>query len=103
MEREILENGKTNELKLGQEPAFPTKSKRIVVGRTEVTTANSDGSTSTYYHNEYGDLCQDGMSKRFYAACAALIGIIANNTFLGEYKHQVNAAYQYADELLKQE
>lgn len=69
--------------KLGQEPAFP---------------------------NENTEFCQDpycyGMSKRFYAACAAMQGIMANSN-----SEMINLdaigvariAFEYADELLKQE
>ena len=75
--------------KLGQEPAFP---------------------------NENTEFCQApycyGMSKRFYAACAAMQGILANQN--GEYaviggtnqryvEHLISQSYQFADELLKQE
>ena len=75
--------------KLGQEPAFP---------------------------NENTEFCQDpycyGMSKRFYAACAAMQGILANQN--GEYavigettpkyaESLISHSYQFADELLKQE
>lgn len=84
----------TNE-KLGQEPAFPVID--------DVGTASI------------------GMSKRFYAACAAMQGIISN--FPNDPKHLelemksilkaygnitveqavAKEAYMYADELLKQE
>jgi len=69
---------------LGQEPAFPM----------------SDGR----------DFAPVGMSKRFYAACAAMQGILSSNP---EYLHgNISApiasyaaeySYQIADELLKQE
>lgn len=80
---------KTTEQKLGQEPAFPN---------------------CMEINNEYG------MSKRFYAACAALQGLLSNpNTAEQIISHAgiVNAetanaivcetAYEIADELLKQE
>jgi len=58
-----------------------------------------------------------GMSKRFYAACAALNGLLANNeAILSHYNgmkilgnidditgYVCRASYQFADELLKQE
>ena len=96
------------ENKLGQESAFPAKSKRIVVGRTEVATANSDGSASMHYHNEYGELYQDGMTKRFYAACAAMQGLLANASMIDNHSLQgaewiAKHAFIQADELLKQE
>lgn len=69
---------------LGQEPAFPL----------------------TPVINEYS--C--GISKRFYAACAAMQGIISvgpnSNGQIGSINHIQNTikfAYKYADEFLKQE
>ena len=48
-----------------------------------------------------------GMSKRFYAACAAMQGIIASKTLvIWNTKDQeacARIAYQFADELLRQE
>jgi len=75
--------------KLGQEPAFPLKSEGI---------ANR----------------QKGMSKRFYAACAAMQGLLANNDYIARKLSTFNNkiedtdtiisdAYKLADELLKQE
>lgn len=64
------------ETKLGQEPAFP----------------NTDSQT----------FCNDGMSKRFYAACAAMQGLISHYGVAFEELH-IQKAYYYADELLKQE
>ena len=62
------------------------------------------------------DLCgeavyQEGMSKRFYAACAAMQGLLSNsfvNTVLSQNlevqnTEVVNKAYAIADELLKRE
>lgn len=49
---------------------------------------------------------QLGMSKRFYAACAALTGIMANSNsdFIRmNFETAVEHAYRCADELLKQE
>ena len=75
--------------KLGQEPAFP---------------------------NENTAFCQPpdcyGLSKRFYAACVAMQGILANQN--GAYRvygetnqkyaeNLISQSYQFADELLKQE
>ena len=71
--------------KLGQEPAFPKQ-----------------GIHSDIY----------GMSKRFYAACLAMQGLLSNSVFMSymtqEYsdntdKEVVRNAYELADELLKQE
>ena len=52
-----------------------------------------------------------GMSKRFYAACAAMQGILASpgnepkseETLSEYYRKLVKASYMLADELLKQE
>ena len=73
--------------KLGQEPAFPKDS----------------------FQNQY----QIGMSKRFYAACMAMQGIMANSNWAesmritddwDEYRERVaSASFEVADELLKQE
>lgn len=71
--------------KLGQEPAFPIFSQ---------------------YGNpaRYDDIQVVGISKRFYAACAAMQGLISNGT---ENKYEkdltIMRAFEYADELLKQE
>ena len=49
------------------------------------------------------------MSKRFYAACAAMQGMLANTTVLNDngsvlgIENLVEDAYMFADELLKQE
>ncbi len=82
--------------KLGQEPAFP---------RTE---ADLFG----------GGFCegQTGMSKRFYAACAAMQGVLSDETAMLQLikfarergrnegrKFIIEAAYALADELLRQE
>ncbi len=81
----------TDKKKLGQESAFP------------VNVLSDNKNTH-------------GMSKRFYAACAAMQGILANDTVImqlikvakeqGHNKEEifvVKEAYAYADELLKQE
>ena len=73
--------------KLGQEPAFSCTYEMKISGQNRL-----------YYH--------DGMSKRFYAACAAMQGIMANSN-----SEMINLdaigvariAFEYADELLKQE
>lgn len=71
------------ENKLGQEPAFPNES------------------------NAYMQMPDCfGMSKRFYAACYAMQGVLATTSNSNEWiKPGVLAkrAYEYADELLKQE
>ena len=71
--------------KLGQEPAYPEFEK------------DSKGET----------LFVSGMSKRFYAACAAMQGLLAIQN-IEEMKYSFEQiipklAFMYADELLKQE
>lgn len=80
--------------KLGQEPAFPL---------------DGQFAMSALKSNNFG------MSKRFYAACAAMQGMLANMEFLkanGQAALQnglkpeeffIKTAYSLADELLKQE
>ncbi len=48
---------------------------------------------------------QSGMSKRFYAACAAMQGLLSNTnlTVVNEPEWIIEWAYSYADELLKRE
>lgn len=86
------------ENKLGQEPAFPTPD---------------------YILENSGILNFDpiGMSKRFYAACAAMQGMLAGNYNCNLVNTPTNniedgypepiliitQAYQFADELLRQE
>jgi hypothetical protein len=71
-----------NVKKLGQEPAFPC--------------INAD---RIPFNN--------GASKRFYAACAAMQGILgnknANPTRQEHFQNIIEDAYKLADELLKQE
>jgi len=93
------------ENKKGQEPAFP----------------------SEYSGGEYDDFGMPiivhrkyyGMNKRFYAACAAMQGMLsgvyssaesyesfkkgANQINKSILSHVASSAYQFADELLKQE
>lgn len=81
--------------KLGQEPAFATQH------------AIADANNPAF------KLGKSGMSKRFYAACAAMQGMIANphivrpdprsGTLSDQYRSFISVAYEYADELLKQE
>lgn len=71
--------------KLGQEPTFPL---------------GAGGYTPEY-----------GMSKRFYAACMAMQGLLSNHVYMDNlaYKFEngdielVKDAYEIADELLSQE
>lgn len=67
--------------KLGQEPAFANGSKNII---------NED--------------IPNGMSKRFYAACAAMQGILAGGcNYTYNFQKLLENSYKLADELLKQE
>ena len=64
--------------KLGQAPAFPKDS----------------------FQNQY----QIGMSKRFYAACMAMQGLLANGTEnVYEKDLTIMRSFEYADEILRQE
>ena len=72
--------------KLGQEQAFPME--------------QHDGNDLYEIHH--------GMTKRFYAACAAMQGFVANSNYrdTDSYTHKeelINICYKMADELLKQE
>lgn len=79
--------------KLGQEPAF--------------------SQPLTRENGQIIDMGATGMSKRFYAACAAMQGILSNPDWaksaniaddFDEYKERVvRSSYEFADELLKQE
>ena len=72
-----------NTKKLGQEPAF----------------------ACMYGTSENGYL-QEGMSKRFYAACMAMQGLIAGcDVYSGGFDPEwvAKAAFSMADKLLKQE
>lgn len=80
--------------KLGEKPAFPTD--RVI--------------NRGVYEN-----ASQGISKRFYAACCAMQGILASEVMMTmalrgakgiNVKEEIvviKSAYEYADELLKQE
>lgn len=73
--------------KLGQEPAFAM-------------------SNSELWSNEHGVVKNEsnGMSKRFYAACAAMQGNLANpNSAFTSIQDCIQTSFMHADELLKQE
>ena len=84
--------------KLGKEPAFPMVNSEGLPGDLSIVNCNPANSSV-------------GMSKRFYAACAAMQGLLSNsfvNTVLSQNPEVqntevVNKAYAIADELLKQE
>ena len=82
--------------KLGQEPAFP------------ITEEQMDRIEQYPHMSEMA-----GMSKRFYAARAAMQGLLSNELYLKDaalatkgkniVREIVSNAYAFADELLKQE
>lgn len=73
--------------KLGQEPAFAMSNSELNFNIQGVVKDESNG-----------------MSKRFYAACAAMQGMLANQsvTHIPD-EIVIKTAYKIADELLKQE
>lgn len=90
--------------KLGQEPAFPTEPIDVVVGQRSYNYQDENGNSRIGYQNEFGKQTQHGMSKRFYAACAAMQGLYSNPAMANRAVEEVIAsAYAAADELLKQE
>ena len=82
---------KTENQKLGSEPAFPTE---LDIQRREFMN-KKNGVT-----NKEMDDNLNGMSKRFYAACAAMQGILASGRIDNEI---IPYSFHFADELLKQE
>ena len=99
------------EEKLGQEPAFPATLNQVV----EQTTYNfkdENGNGQIGHYNNYADISYQGVSKRFYAACAAMQGMLAHSTryhcrpedsHLTWKQGMIKEAYELADELLIQE
>lgn len=77
------------------EPAFPTE-----VGYV-------GGNPQSCYQTGNAEAHYSGMSKRFYAACAAMQGILSNPaacpTTEEHFKNIAEDAYKVADYLLKQE
>ena len=72
------------------------------------------GQTPAFPNVEVGSLCsvEEGMSKRFYAACAAMNGMLAHSTRYHCRKEDgdltwkqgmIKESYELADELLKKE
>lgn len=73
---------------LGQDPAFPQSTEEL------------------YYNTVNAGQLPCGMNKRFYAACAAMQGMISNShpeLIMWDEEKVVKYAYGLADELLKQE
>lgn len=93
------------EEKLGRESAFPSKNYSISVPTDKFS----------YGEQEFKmkDVLQSGISKRFYAACIAMQGIISNSLIVESLSKNKNTsettleiikmAYECSDELLKQE
>lgn len=78
-----------NEKKIGQEPAFPN---------TQFISPDGTVDLGSAY---FGDL-SSGISKRFYAACCAMQGLISYYG-LDYSKNHARESFKLADELLKQE
>ena len=86
--------------KLGQGPAFPIVEQDY--------TKDLDGNQVDIYNN-----INTGISKRFYAACAAMQGLIINfpkermvndgYIAITDYPELIRESYEFADELLRQE
>ena len=74
--------------KLGQEPAFAMSNSELNFNKQGVVKDESNG-----------------MSKRFYAACAAMQGIVAMHSTRSDIDNEwiCKTAFNMADELLKQE
>lgn len=93
------------EERLGQEPAFPTKLNQVI-GQTSYNFTDEKGNGQIAYHNNYADIVYQGMSKRFYAACTAMQGLLVNShpVFVNAgMESLIKQAYYAADELLRQE
>ena len=91
----------------GLEPAFPLKTKidvklnDYVVDYSDITTGGR-----LIQLKELIDFEHPGMSKRFYAACAAMQGLLSNpypDIIWLDNKVICEMAYMFADKLLTQE
>jgi hypothetical protein len=95
------------EEKLGQEPAFPTKLNQVI-GQTSYNFIDENGNGQIGYYNNYADIEYQGVSKRFYAACAAMQGLLGNGRYADSAVYAtktpfIELCYALADELLRQE
>lgn len=95
------------EEKLGQEPAFPTKLNQVI-GQTSYNFTDENGNGQIGYYNNYADIVYQGVSKRFYAACAAMQGLLGNGRYDDSVVYAtktpfIELCYALADELLRQE
>lgn len=90
--------------KLGQEPVFPSVDEDVIIGQTSYTYIDTNGVAQIGFNNEKGRVIHNGISKRFYAACAAMQGILSSGVYARiAISDVIEKSYQYADELLKQE
>ena len=82
---------------LDNEPAFPNEKYSIKVPTGKFSYGEQEFKTEVIFHR--------GMSKRFFAACYAMNGIMSNNECgIGHIPQQVaELAYSIADEMLRQE
>ena len=82
---------------LGNEPAFPNEKYSIKVPTGKFSYGEQEFKTEVVFHR--------GMSKRFFAACCAMNGIMANNECgIGHIPQEVvKWAYSIADEMLREE
>lgn len=88
--------GEKKKEKLGQEPAYPCLEYNEVGYGNAITINLLDGSKQFIPFKE-------GMSKRFYAACTVLQGFASDPEINGPLSEIIKSAYDWADELLKQE
>ena len=72
---------------------------------TKVNLGNEPAFATSALLSGCEDIYQSGMSKRFFAACSAMNGIMASSECGISYKPQMVAelAYSIADEMLRQE
>lgn len=106
LKENVLVEKEMKEEKLGQEPAFPVKLNQVV-GQTTYNFTDENGNEQIGHYNNYADISYQGASKRFYAACAAMQGLLANPQFItncgGSPKVIIEYSYELADKLLRQE
>jgi len=86
-----------NTKKLGQEPVYPFFEYNENGYGNTVVVKTSNGKLFFPF--------QAGMSKRFYADCAAMQGLLSSDRIMEGYNKGLTIirAYELADELLKQE
>ena len=97
--------------KLGQTPAFPTKPKQVIISRNSYNFTDENGIEQIGYNNTFGELIEDGISKRFYTATKILCALISNadrhsqegDCHSWNYNHLSKIAFEATDEFLKVE